>query len=356
MKTYLQYRAGPKALSMILDEGVAPEKIKVFAAPAGGPKWFVSVGFDRALIRSRFLSQGKEKVLLAGSSAGAWRCLTMAAANPLDAYERLRIAYSRNTFTREDTPNSISEALRKNVDDFLTDEDIATIISHPDFTVAVHVVRAKGPAASENPKIQGGALILAALINSLSRRGIDRFFERMVFYSGNQEPEFIKNRFRGRSVRLNRQNTRLAALATGSLPYIIAGVRDISGAPPGVYRDGGLVDYQLNQDYYPGTDGITLFFHYQERIVPGWFDKMLSWRKPPKGSLDRVLQVFPSQEFVKLLPDQRIPDRDDFTNFVNNPGERIRRWDQVAEISSCLGEEFLNAVESGNIRKQIQPL
>lgn len=356
MKAYLHYKAGPEALSMIREEGVVPEKIKVFAAPAGGPKWFVSVGFDNALMKNRFLSGGKGKVLLAGSSAGAWRCLTMAAENPLDAYERLRIAYSRNTFTPGDTPQSISEALRKNVDDFLRDEDIAAIVSHPDFDVAVHVVRAKGPAASEDLRIQGGALIVAALINSMSRGGIDRFFERMVFFSGDQEPEFLKNRFRGRSVKLDRENMRLAALATGSLPYIIAGVRDISGAPPGVYRDGGLVDYQLNQDYYPGADGITLFFHYQERIVPGWFDKILSWRRPPRGSLDRVLQVFPSEEFIKLLPDERLPDRDDFKTFVDNPAERIRRWDQVAETSALLGEEFLNAVESGKIRKQVQPM
>ena len=47
---------------MIRDEGLVPERIKVFAAPAGGPKWFVSVGFDRAIIKSRLFHRGQGRV------------------------------------------------------------------------------------------------------------------------------------------------------------------------------------------------------------------------------------------------------------------------------------------------------
>lgn len=341
---------------MIREEGLVPERVKVFAAPAGGPKWFVSVGFDRALIRSHFLERDRRRVVLAGSSAGAWRCLTLASRNPLEAHERLRIAYSRNAFTRKDTPESISCALRNNVEQFITDEDIGAILGHPTFTVAVHVVRAKGPAASEQRAVQGGAVLTAALCNMAYAGGITIFYERFVFFSGDQEPAFLNSGFNGRSVRLSRENMRSVALATGSLPYIIRGVHNIAGAPEGTYRDGGLVDYQLNQDYQPGEDGVTLFFHYQKRIVPGWFDKRMPWRKAPKGSLDHVLQVFPGDEFLKLLPDGRLPDREDFRLYVDAPGERIRRWDLVAEKSDILGEEFLNAVESGAIRRLVKPL
>ena len=177
-----------------------------------------------------------------------------------------------------------------------------------------------------------------------------------MFFAAATPPSFLRNSFRGRGVALNRENLRHAALATGSLPYIIAGVRDIPAAPPGTYRDGGLADYQLNQDYCPGEEGITLFFHHQERIVPGWFDKILPWRKPPRGALDRVLHIFPGSEFVRLLPDARIPDRTDFTLFADDPEERIRRWDRVSELSAVLGEEFLEAVESGRIREKVQPM
>lgn len=356
MTAYLAYKAGPQVLSLIRDEGLDPRRVRVFAAPAGGPKWLVCVGFDRAVIRSRLLTTGSGRVLLAGSSAGAWRCLSMACSNALEAHERLRIAYSRNTFTTRDTPRSISEALRRNVADFLADSDIPHILHNPSYDLALHVVRSRGPAASRNRFIEGSALIAAATLNILTPLAMDLFYQRAVFFSGASVPSFLLDSFRGVSWRLTAENIRMVALATGSLPYIIAGVRDIAGASPGVYRDGGLIDYQLNQDYLPAEGAITLFFHYQERIIPGWFDKRLSWRKPSRDSLDRVLQVYPTQAFIDLLPDKRVPDRTDFAHFVDSPKERIRRWDEVSELSAILGNEFLEAMESGKIRHLVQPL
>lgn len=355
MKSLLLYKAGPKILEILRQEGLNPSRVRVFAGPAGGPKWFVSVGFDKSLMASRFLERG-ERVLLAGSSAGGWRCLAMACKDALSAYEKLRIAYSRNVFTAQDTPGTIRDALRKNVNDFIGDEDIPHILNHHIFNLAVHTVRSKGPAASENKRVEGAALLVAAALNVVSPLGMEFFFERVVFYTGPEKPGFLDNSFGGRAVRLTSENIRQAALATGSLPYIIAGVKDVPGAPPGVYRDGGLRDYQLNEDYSPGEGGVTLFFHYQEKIVPGWFDKPFSWRRPPRGSLDRVLQVYPSEEFVRMLPDGRIPDRADFTTFVDNPSERIRRWDEVSKLSELLGEEFLEDVESGRIRHRVKPM
>jgi hypothetical protein len=356
MKEYLQFKAGRAVIETLRDEGLDPAGIRVFAGPAGGPKWFVSVGFDRALMRARLLERSSSPVVLAGSSAGAWRCLAMACKDPLAAYEKLRIAYSRNVFTAQDTPATVSAALRRNVESFIGEDDIPHLLDHPHFQVMVHAVRAKGPCASEVKRIQGLGLIGAAALNLVSHWGMDVFFQRVIFYSGGSEPEFVRNGFSGAAIALTAENLRLAALATGSLPYIIAGVKDIPGGPRGVYRDGGLTDYQLNQDYHPGPAGLTLFFHYQERIVPGWFDKVLKRRRPPEGSLDRVLQVYPGPDFVKLLPDQRIPDRQDFVTFVDNPSERIRRWDAVSELSEILGEEFLNAVESRKIRELVRPL
>lgn len=332
-----------------------PKRIGVLAGPAGGPKWFVSVGFDRMLMESRFLQRHGGKVLLAGSSAGAWRCLAMACKNPMDAYEKLRIAYSRNVFTAADTPATLSEALRGNVEAFLTDADVEHILTHPVYDLAVHAVRAKGPAASERPRLQGVALIAAAAMNAVTSKAMDLFFQRIVFFSGREAPDFVRS-FNGRAVKLDKHNMRHAALATGSLPYIIRGVRDIPAAPRGIYRDGGIVDYQLNQDYCPGPGRITLFFHYQERIVPGWFDKHVKWRNPPSGSLDQVLQVYPGADFLKLLPDGRLPDRQDFVTFVNDPAERIRRWDLASELSEIIGREFLEAVESGKIKNLVKPL
>lgn len=356
MKDYLHYKAGSQILNLVREEGIKPERIRVFTAPAGGPKWFVSVGFDRALITSRFLQKGGRTVLLAGASAGAWRCLAMACQDPRSAYEKLRLAYSRNVFTGQDTPVTISAALKRNVDDFMGDADIPFILNHPSYAMAVHTVRSRGPAASEIRGVQGPALIAGALLNVLSPRAMSLLYERAVFFSGSEPPLFVKKGFRGRGVRLTSGNLREAALATGSLPYIIAGVHDIEGAPRGSYRDGGLTDYQLNQDYCPGPEGITLFFHYQERIIPGWFDKKLSWRHARKPSLARVVQIHPGADFLALLPEKRLPDRQDFITFADNPSERIRRWDRVSEISTVLGEEFMEHVESGRVRELVEPI
>lgn len=356
MKSYLEYRAGSTARAIIREQGLDPRTVRVFVAAAGGPKWFVSVGFDRAIMKSRFLEQSGKRVLLAGSSAGAWRCLTMACTDPLDAHERLRIVYSRNIFTRNDTAHSIGKALEKNVHNFLDEESVPFVLNYPTFDLAIHVVRGRGPAGSEKKSVQGSAILAAALLNVISTRGMDLFFERVVFHSGPEPPHVVQNSFKGKFYRLSPENLRMVAVATGSLPYIVSGVHNIPNARPGVYRDGGLTDYQLNTNYCPGENGIILFFHYQKRIIPGWFDKRLWWKRPPRGSLDQVLQVYPGTDFVRLLPEGRLPDRNDFTAYVDNPQERIRRWDTVAQLSNILGEQFIEAVESGKIRDRIQPI
>lgn len=357
MKEYLKFKAGGEIIDLIREEGLNRDRIRVFAGPAGGPKWFVSVGLDRAFIRSGYLVRADGgKTLLAGASAGGWRCLAMACKDPLDAYERLRIAYSRNVFTAQDSALTISKKLKGNVESFLRDQDTESIVNNKNFNLAIHVVRSKGPAASSEKRIEGLALLGSGIMNVLTSRAMKIFYDRVIFYSGEPKPSFLLGSFEGFCHPLEPKNVKAVALATGSLPYIIAGVTDIPGAEMGVYRDGGLLDYQLNQDYDPGNNGITLFFHYQERITPVWFDKGLSWRKPSPSITKRVLQIYPGQDFVELLPDGKIPDRTDFTVYVNNPSERIKRWDKVSKLSEILADTFFEMVESGKIRKLVQPI
>ena len=260
MKSYLEYRAGSRILPSITEHGLKPRNIGAFAGPAGGPKWFVSVGFDKAVMKSGFLQRPSGRVLLAGSSAGAWRCLAMACQDPLDAYEKLRIAYSRNIFTAQDNPSTIGQALRNNVDAFLAERDVSHILAHRYYDLALHVVRGVGPAASENLKIQAGGLVAAFVFNAISPKMLNSLFERVIFCSGATDLPFSDDHSGARVVRLTRENLPLAALATGSLPYVVAGVRNIPGAPPGTYRDGGVRDYQLNEDYSHGYGRHNPFF------------------------------------------------------------------------------------------------
>lgn len=352
----LRFKAGPGILNLIRDEGLKFERVRVFFGPAGGPKWFTSVGFDKVLIKKKLLEKSYfNRVLLAGSSAGAWRCLAMACKDPLRAYEKLVIAYSRNIFTSQDTPESLSEKIQKNVESFINDDDIAHILTHPKFDLAIHVVKSKKLAESKDYKIEGIALALSALLNLMNSKYMKLFYEKTVFYTGQDSPDFTSSNFDGYKCRINDKNLKKIALATGSLPYFIRGVSNIPDAEDGVYRDGGLINYQLNENYRP-DEGLTLFFHYQERITPGWFDKRLFWKKTESQNLDRVLQIFPSEAFIKILPDRKLPDRKDFVTFVNDPEERIRRWDQVCQLSDLLAEDFMESLESGQIRNRVEPL
>ena len=135
----------------------------------------------------------------------------------------------------------------------------------------------------------------------------------------------------------------------------MSGVSDIQGAPKGVYRDGGVIDYHLDIPFTTNENKIVLYPHYCGRIIPGWFDKKISWRKPRKEHMENVLLVSPSEKFIRSLPHQKIPDRNDFYLFKGKDDERIAYWEYVSEKSKDLGDEFLDIVNSGKIRDMVVP-
>jgi len=145
-------------------------------------------------------------------------------------------------------------------------------------------------------------------------------------------------------------------MASGAIPLVVAGVKNIFGAPEGVYRDGGLIDYHLSHQFAGKEDDLVLFFHHEERIVPGWLDKKITKRAPDEQTLNNVVMIFPSQSFVDRLPDGKIPDRDDFLTHIDDPNRRIENWNRVASLSAPLGEEFLELVESGRLRDIVEKM
>jgi hypothetical protein len=78
-----------------------------------------------------------------------------------------------------------------------------------------------------------------------------------------------------------------------------------------------------------------------ERIVPGWFDKGLKSRHPPAKILENVLLVYPSAELAERLPGRRVPDREDFVTFIDDPETRIKNWRRAVDLCAPLGEQFL---------------
>jgi hypothetical protein len=160
--------------------------------------------------------------------------------------------------------------------------------------------------------------------------------------------------FPSHEVALSGDNLLPALLASASIPLVMSGVRNIPGAPDGVYRDGGLLDYHLDLPYE--QPGIILYPHFTDKVVPGWFDKTLPWRRGDATRLQDVLLVSPSRAYLDSLPDRKLPDRKDFEKYLGDDSGRERSWRASIAESDRLGDEFLELVESGRLLDQVQPL
>jgi len=349
-------KAGKEAYEIIQDGGFNLDKVAAYFAPAGGPRWLVAGGFDLALMQSGLLGKNKP-VLLVGSSAGAMRFAAWLQPEAAESYRKLMAAYIAMPFGRKDAPARVFDALSAVINAYLEDDALPFALSDKRYRLAVITARARYLLASDVKWIQRAGLGLCFLMNGLSRSYLDGFVERVVFYTGAKPPDFcFRKGFAGRYVALNEVNFKQAVMASGAIPLVISGVRDIYGAPGGVYRDGGLIDYHLTHRYGVKKGEVTLFFHHQERIIPGWLDKRITSRKPADDSLNNVLMVYPAPEFIAKLPGGRIPDRTDFLTFINDPQQRMDNWRQAAKQAAPLGEEFLELMASGKIKEVTERL
>jgi len=198
---------------------------------------------------------------------------------------------------------------------------------------------------------------MAILGNFISRRFLGWFFERGLFHDARDMPPFAGMKgLPMQRIALTLDNLQEGLLASGSIPWVMKGVTHIPGAPKGVYRDGGVIDYHMDIPFLGEQDGIVLYPHYQERVVPGWLDKKIPWRRPGDAHMENVLLVSPSPAFVESLPDKKIPDRNDFYTYKERDKERIDTWKQSVETSRRLADEFVDAAESGKIKQITQVL
>ena len=293
------------------------------AGASGGAKWLVLSKLDR-VVADTLIPRLHEPVYLIGSSIGAWRFACYAQDRPLEAIERFEEAYLGQTYSEEPDRDEITTKSRQILDYVLGESGTAEILSHPVFRTSIMTVRSRHVTASEQPAVLVPGLLAAAALNAVSRRSLGAFFERVLFFDARDLPPFFDMRgFPLRQVELAEANLKDAIIATGSIPMILSGVRDIAGAPRGMYRDGGVIDYHLDLPQ-SAPDRLTLYLHFIDRIVPGWFDKKLSWRKPDPSNVDRTILVSPSKEFVSRLPHAKIPDRRDFINF--KPEANSSEW------------------------------
>ncbi len=350
----LRFLAGEKAFSIIRDEGLKPERVQVVAGAAGGPKPLIFNPLDQLLFGHWFRERSRPLFLL-GASIGAWRFAAACRNNPAYFLGQLAEAYQEQSYRVKPSPQMVSQEGAKILDSFLDDGAGAEILSHPSFRLCVMAVRSRGLANTRKQNRLGLGLAGAALANAVSRRLLGGFFQRALFYDPRDRPPFYAMAdLPIQRLPLTRENLQPALMASGSIPWVMAGVEGIPGAPAGVYRDGGLIDYHFD---IPFTDqGVVLYPHFLPRLIPGWLDKRLFWRKASAGHTQRVVLICPSREFVQSLPYGKIPDRSDFVTFFQRDGERKQYWKKAIEGGMRLRDAFWDAVESGRIRQQVRRL
>lgn len=348
MKALCLY-AGPKALAHIRSHGLQPQDIATIAGAAGGPKGLILGPLDR-FVFGQWLPQSSQPIDLVGASIGAWRLATACLQDCVPAFERLERDYIAQHYELEpgrkrSTADQVSREFGRSLSLFYGGR-IEELLSHPRYQLHVMTSRGIGLLTREHPVFTPLGYAGAYVTNLISRGLMDAWLERVVFSSssaGQPHPlPFATSDYRTRQVLLSADNFMPAVQASCSIPFVLRAVHNVPAAPRGAYWDGGITDYHLHLDYRsprPGP-GIVLYPHFQRQVVPGWLDKALKWRHKATPFLDSMLLLAPDPDWVRRLPNGKLPDRTDFTRYANDLPARIQVWSTAARASEQLASEF----------------
>lgn len=349
----LTIKAGHRALARIRDQGLSPQDVGILPGAAGGPKGLGIQGLDLALFGDWLARAPRERALI-GASIGSWRFASACLPDPAAGIRRLGELYTSQRFAKGVSMAEVSGSCRRMLEELLEDQD-ASIIGNPHYRLHIVVVKSHGLLQHDHRgKLSLG---LSSVIgnNLLARQRLARHFDRIILHDARQLPPLEPlNDFRSHFHALTAENLRHALLASGSIPMVMEAIREIPGLQPGAYRDGGLLDYHLDLPYH-GED-IVLYPHFTDRVIPGWFDKSMPWRRGNRMRLQDVVLLAPSREYLASLPHGKLPDRTDFKRYLGNDAGRERYWRQAMAESVRLGDEFLELVESGRLAERLQPL
>ena len=328
--------AGKNAAKIINEQGFKPELFTSFLGASGGPKWFTLFGLDKYIF-GEFFKNRTQPLNLIGSSAGAFRSACFAQNDPVAAIERLAKSYSQTRYSsNKPTPAEITIKARALLEDVFGDNGVTEIINNPVFKAHFIVAKSNGFIASENKLIQLLGLSKSYMLNRVNRKLLGSQYERFIFGAPNSNLSITDSyNFKTQNIALNQTNLKDALLASGSIPLVMQGIKNIAGSPQGMYRDGGIIDYHF--DLKINNPGLILYPHFNSDPKAGWFDKNLK-RKVAPQNYDNVVMITPSKEFVAGLPYGKIPDRNDFTDL--DADTRIKYWNTVFSETEKLAEAF----------------
>ncbi|PKG81742.1 hypothetical protein CXF85_17370 [Colwellia sp. 75C3] len=368
----LEIYSGKNALKTIQEQGFKQELFTNFLGASGGPKWFTLFGLDKYLFGDFFKNRTTELNLI-GSSAGAFRAACLTQNNPVQAIEGLAYNYANTVYSTKPSAKEISEKAVGIVEQLFTGNGADEVINNKVFKAHFLVAKCNGLTAFDNKIMQGAGLINSILLNKLDRKLLSKQYQRYIFKhpASNliiNDPYNFNNVYQT----LTADNIKSAVLASGSIPMVMSGVRDIHGAEKGTYRDGGIIDYHFDfslsnngsdkrvfnkhslhehrneRDGGEIENGLTLYPHFTSAPKAGWFDKT-STRKVLASSYENTVLLAPSEKFIRSLPFNKIPDRTDFTELDSTT--RIKYWEKVLEETDKLAECFHEFVVKQDLTK-----
>lgn len=345
----LQIVAGKRAYQRIRERNFKPRDIKMILGASGGPKWFVLSHLDR-LLAQEVLPYTSGPVHLAGSSIGAWRMACYASTDPVAALSRLEENYLQQTFEPGLSPREVSAQC----------ESMLERILGPDYSIQadrlLHIItaRCKGITENEEKWRQAAAFATVAGTNLISRKTLRWYFDRHLIQSqpGTLPVSHFPD-FRTTASQLCDDNLYPSLMASAAIPMALSGVDHIPGSSPGIYRDGGMVDYHFDLPF-DVDDGIILYPHFSPMLKPGWFDKPLKWRRVKEEHYQDVVMVMPTQSFIDRLPYGKVPDRTDFNRLSDK--DRLEYWRRSVQAGERLADEFHEWYAGGGTGAIIQPL
>jgi hypothetical protein len=348
----LRIYAGPLARQHIEAQGLRPQDVRVVPGAAGGPKGLILGPIDR-FVFGEWLARSSQPVHLVGASIGAWRLANACLQDSVKAFQDFEHGYVHQHFEvpagqKRLTAKQVSAQFGEGLRQFYGGRT-GEVLMHPRYSLHVITARGRHILGREGPARTPFGYLGAFVTNTVRRKALGAWLERVVFSTPGAALPFATQDFRSRQVDLTEANFEAALQASCSIPFMLEAVHDIPGAPPGAYWDGGITDYHLHLNY-SNDEGIVLYPHFQKAVVPGWLDKGLKWRHQSTSSLDRMVVLAPNPEWVRSLPNGKLPDRNDFVRYGNDGVARAKVWAQAASESERLADEFAQWLESGDAR------